>query len=145
MIYIQNGEIIVENLPYSLNSNIQRKNFEETFPKEFIRDIDDMNNGYIWFNIWGSIDMKGNIILLSLCFNPNNGIESISVYPHVSQNIKLDWADWSEEKFAKEKVLCDKWLIKNFNLKEHNEFNWGTIGSYSDRRSGSNSIIVRYN
>jgi hypothetical protein len=145
MIYIQNGEIVVENLSYPLNSNIQRKNFEETFPKEFIRNIDDMHNGYIRFNIWGGIISKDHMNLLSLCFKPNNEIESISIYPHVSQNIKLDWSDWSEEKFAKEKMICDKWLINNFNLKENNEFSWGTISSYSDTRSGSNGIIVRYN
>jgi len=104
-----------------------------------------MHNGYIWFNIWGSIIRKDNIILLSLCFNPSNEIKSISIYPHVSQNIKLDWSDWSEEKFANEKVVCDKWLINNFNLKENNEFSWGTISSYSDKRSGSNGVIMRYN
>ncbi|MEL7571125.1 MAG: hypothetical protein AAGU14_11290 [Eubacteriaceae bacterium] len=70
MINIKTGEIIIENLSYILNNNTQRKKFEDSFPKEFLRYINDMGNGYIWFDIWGSIAGKYNIILLRLCFNP---------------------------------------------------------------------------
>lgn len=145
MINTENGEIVIENLTYSLNQNVKRKSFERMFPKEFIRNTDDMKNGYIWFNIWGSIIGKESEILLSLCFNPNDEIESIHIYPYVNRNTKLDWCDWSEENFIKEKVLCDKWLKENFYFNECNIFSWGTIASFSDRRSGSNGIVIKYN
>jgi hypothetical protein len=145
MINVENGEIVIENFPYLLNHKVERKSFQKTFPKEFVRNIEDMNNGYIWFNIWGSIIGKDNEILIALCFNPNDEIESIHIYPHVHRNTKLDWCDWSEENFLKEKVICDKWLRENFYLNECNNFSWGTIASFSDIRSGSNGIIIRYN
>ncbi len=141
MINIENGEIFIENLTYSLNQGVKRKSFEKSYPREFIRDINNINNGYIWFYIWGSIIGKDNIILMSICFNPNDEIDCINIYPHVNQATKLDWADWSEENFLKEKVICDKWLSVNLHLNESNIFSWGSISLYSDNRSG---IIMKY-
>ncbi|MDF2883951.1 MAG: hypothetical protein K0R54_4516 [Clostridiaceae bacterium] len=145
MINTENGEIVIENLSYSLNQNVKRKSFERMFPEESIRNIDDIKNGYIWFNIWGGIIGKESEILLALCFNPNDEIESIHIYPYVNRNIELDWCDWSEENFNKEKIFCDKWLRENFNLNECTKFSWGTITLFSDRRSGSNGIAIKYN
>lgn len=144
MINIENGEIIIENPTYCLNKNVKRTSFEKMFPKEYIRNTDDIKNGYIWFYIWGSIIGKESEMLLSLCFSPNDEIDSIHIYPHVNRNTKSDWKEWSEENFLKEKVVCNKWLSENFGLNECNKFSWGTFDSYCDRRSGSNGIIIRY-
>ncbi|MEL7571126.1 MAG: hypothetical protein AAGU14_11295 [Eubacteriaceae bacterium] len=69
----------------------------------------------------------------------------IDIAPYVNQETKFNWSDWTEEKFKQEKKFCDDWMQKNFNFNEPHKFKWGTIGSYSDKHSLNNGVIIRYN
>ncbi len=144
MLNIKSGELQLENISYSLSSNTQKDLFDETFPKELIRDINDVHTGYIWYNIWGSILSKEDMMLISLCFNPSKALERIVLYPHVFPGAALRDSDWSKARFLEIKTVCDNWLRNNFKLNAHNEFKWGTISSVSDERSWSSSILIKY-
>ena len=144
MINIDNGDIVLENLQYILSHKTQIIDFENNYPKEFIRNISKLENGYTWFYIWGRIVKSDSVILISLCFDPKDEIQSVNIYPHVNFTTKLEWSDWTEKNLIMEKMICDKWLSENFNLDETNKYNWGSINSLSDVRSGNSFIMLKY-
>lgn len=144
MIDLKNGTIVLENICYTINSKLIKHVFEETFPKQNIRDLQYMHNGYIWYNIYGDM-YKDKSILLSLCFSPNSFLEEIIICPYVTQGEnKASWSDWSEKQMKEEKALCDNWLKSNYNIDGHKNFEWGSIQSFCDIRSGSSGISVLF-
>lgn len=144
MFNVQNGEVILENISFKLNSNTKNELFDETFPKELIHNINDVGTGYIWYYIWGSIVNNDDLILLSLCFNPSKKLEIVEIYPQVLHNMVSDNPDYSKERLLLDKTVCDNWLKNQYGLKVQNKFEWGSISSIIDERSWSSFILIKY-
>ncbi|MFT4145426.1 MAG: hypothetical protein QM644_13310 [Mobilitalea sp.] len=146
MINIINGEVLLENIQYTLSFNTQIDLFSKTFSQELIRNIDDMKTGYRGYYIWGSIVDKEEVILLALCFNPSNHLGTITIYPFITPVTNFDDRDidWSKDKLLCDKSFSDDWLKRYFNLETENPYKWGNISSVIDERSWSSSIVIRY-
>lgn len=144
MIEIQTGRIYFPELDITVSPLMQRADFNSSFPKDKIIQIRDMKNGYIWYDIREKV--YDNKILVQLCFNPQESLELVELYPqYLDLNAISNCESCSPKEVQKNKKYCDKWLVKFCGLKrEENLFSWGSISACYDPRACSSSICIHY-
>lgn len=102
---------------------------------------DDFNNG------WSTITYKGlesanEKIHITFRFK-NRALKQIDFTPLNKQNSDTEnWDNWSKNKELELKETYDVWLNSKIGTKRN--YDWGTIASVYDAKSGSSSIIIIY-
>lgn len=69
-------------------------------------------------------------ILISIDLSPVSGIPS--------------WDNVEKNELLKEKAINDEWLKNEFSIISPANYQWGTLESVLDQKSGSSSIVIRY-
>lgn len=145
MIDIKNGRITFCDISLQLSPKYLKNNFQNEFPENRVVRSRDMGNGYIWYDIKEQIYKNDNSIRISICFNPEGFLEHIKLFPQSYGDPTSSWSDWTPLQMQEDKKLCDEWLKRFCKLKsEKNYFNWGTIYSYFDIKSGCSGIGINY-
>jgi|GEM_PF-3807756 len=75
-----------------------------------------------------------------LCFT-NDRVESIEL-SHVFPNRDESWSNWSKEAELERKAIHDKWLVGRGLTQD--TYDWGSVYSEFDAKSGASVIIFRY-
>lgn len=132
---------VIELLPLS-----SKQNFATTFPPNAIEKIRNMRNGYIWYELSAKIYPNDDIFPVWLCFNPQDQLEFVQLYPSCFRTgTNHTWDDWTEEKMVQDKKFCDDWLSKYTGLdSDETTFSWGSISSFCDKRGGGCGVAIRY-
>ena len=141
MINLKTGDIGPDVGEYIVGRSIDRMQFEK-MNEAYIRKIWDVGNGYIWFYSSDQI-INGEKFMLAVCYRPDQKLGRIQLSIITSKHAN-SWEEWDEQKEREIKVLQDKWLLENFNIVEGKTFNWGTIKSLYDDKSGSSYISIKY-
>lgn len=82
----------------------------------------------------------GKTIIVDFLFE-NGVVESFGVYFFDGEE---GWSSDTEMSEQKKKKDQDKWLKKNIGATLPYEFDWGSIVSLYDQKSGFSNIVVRY-
>ncbi|WP_324027805.1 hypothetical protein QSV08_07620 [Maribacter sp. BPC-D8] len=102
---------------------------------------DDFNNG------WCTITYKGlesTNEKLNITFRfKNRALKQIDFTPRYNQNSDTQgWGNWSKKKELELKETYDVWL--NSKIGPKRIYEWGSIASVYDPKSGSSSIVIIY-
>ena len=143
MIELETGAISFPALSVTLLPLCSREKFIEGFPKDHYHKLRDTASGCSWYGAKEKIYSEDAKVPVWLCFNRENQLESIELYPQFgdednTEGFPMDAED-SEQKY------CSAWLQRYCNLTwEENGFPWGTIRNDYDARSDSCGIVIRY-
>ena len=146
MINVDTGSVFIYENNIELSPALSRDNFIQLYPQNSVKQIRDMNNGYIWYDLKEKIYPNDNQIAISLCFAPNGYLQHIHIYPqYYGTEVNRSWSDWSPEDMERDKEYCNNWLTRYCGLKNSfNQYSWGELSSFSDPRSCTSGIIINY-
>lgn len=144
LIELQTGKIVFPELDITLQPFMHYSDFITVFPKDKIIHIRDMRTGYIWYDLREKV--CDNKIPVQLCFNPQEKLEFVQLYPqYYDPNNIPSWENWTPKAAQEDKKYCDEWLVRFCGLhSEENFFPWGSIASYYDPRSVGSGIYIHY-
>lgn len=141
MINTKNGQIIFDNNLYVLKSKTTLEEFKNSRLFSEVCNEVYMGNGHSNFTI-NPQNILGDPFIIVVYFNPNQTINFIGMH-YCENGKKPDWKDWSEENELLKKQIHDKLLIKYLGAPPYN-YEWGTVSSSYDSKSGSSGIYIRY-
>lgn len=101
-----------------------------------------LGNGYEWFDLW--VNLFDDTFLISACFNPNQQLEIIELYPYLTKDKlssegEVSWEQATKSGLMEDKKICNNWLRKHrFSL---HILNHATV--FLDEKSFSAGIIIR--
>lgn len=140
MFNIKNGAIYFEKYKISVDLGFTHERFcsSELFKKAtpFVK-----NPPYNSYRIEDYIELLGEKFIMVLFFqNEKLNRMNLSIY---NPNSSGSWDDWSEEKELETKKRQDNLLKQNFGEPPY-EYQWGSLESVYDKRSGSAHLIIIY-
>ena len=144
MIELKTGAISFPALSVTLSPLTSRDSFLTIFPEGRYHKLRDTASGCSWYGAKEKIYAEDTAVPVWLCFNRDNQLSSIELYPQFGEEentvgFPLD-AEESEQKY------CSAWLQRYCNLTWNNTgFPWGTITNEYDARSDCCGIVIRYN
>ena len=143
MIELRTGEISFPILNITMSPFSTRDHFLQQFPKEHYHQIQDSASGCTYYGAKEKIYGEDSEIPVWLCFNREDRLESVELYPQFGAEENLEGfpmdAEDSEQKY------CSAWLQRYCGLTwENSGFSWGTIQNDYDVRSDSCGIVIRY-
>lgn len=142
MINAKNGQVMFDNTSYILESKTTLKEFKNSSLFIEVSNEVYMENGHSNFTI-NSQNIVGLPFIIVVYFNPSQIINLIGMY-YCKENKTPDWKEWSEENELLKKDKHDKLLTKYLGDPSYN-YEWGTVSSTYDSKSGSAGIYIRYN
>jgi hypothetical protein len=140
MFDIKNGTIFLEKLETKIDSCFTHDKFcsSELFKKATPLVKNPPYNSY---RIEDNIDFLGEKFNMVL-FYQNEKLNRINL-SFYNPNSSGSWNNWSEEKELETKKRQDNLLKQNFGAPPY-EYQWGSLESVYDKRSGSAHLIIVY-
>jgi hypothetical protein len=140
MFDIKNGTIYLEKYKINIDPSFTHEKFcsSELFKKAtpFVK-----NPPYNSYRLEEDVDFLGEKFTMVL-FYQNEKLNRINLSFYVLNN-SLSWGDWSEEKELETKKRQDNLLKQIFGEPPY-EYQWGSLESVYDKRSGSAHFIIIY-
>ena len=154
MIDLNTGEIYLLKNDITINKYLKKADLQKSrIYADFLKRAWDVKTGYIWY-YFKPLDLFGSQFSMSLCFFGEDIFKvSFSIY---DKEYPTSWSEWSLEGELDRKSAHDVTLKKMFNRlpdEDHGMpmpickyvFNWGSVTSGYDSRSGGSSIWVNWN
>ena len=143
MIELKTGSISFPDLSVTMSPFSSRETFLKEFPMGHYHQIQDAASGCAWYGAKEKIYPEDSEIPVWMCFNRDNQLESVEIYPQFGNLTALKGfpmdAEDSEQKY------CAAWLQRYCGLTwENSGYSWGTIHNDYDVRSDSCGIVIRY-
>lgn len=138
MIDIKNGSIALQN--FLIRKGLTKDDFLSS--NLFSEVLNHQEYGFTTYSLKPQL-IENEKFIMVLYFNKNDIIDLVNLSLSNSENIP-SWDNWSESEEQRKKEEHDKWLLNNIGIPPYN-YDWGTVSSNYDPRSGSSMITIRYN
>jgi hypothetical protein len=140
MFDIKNGTIYLEKYKINIEPSFTHEKFcsSELFKKAtpFVK-----NPPYNSYRLEEGINFLGEKFTIVLFYH-NDRLSRMNLSFYVP-NKSVSWDDWCEEKELETKNRQDNLLKQNFGDPPY-EYQWGSLESVYDKRSGSSHLIISY-
>lgn len=94
-------------------------------------------NGYDWYDLW--VCPTGENFLASLCFNPSEKLETITLYPFIKPiDTPKTWDSMTEEYLMANRKICEDWLQSNSTMSILKR-----ATTFIDKRGWNTGILIR--
>jgi len=139
MIDRKTGELTIESIPLRLGPDFTRTELQSCLLANS-SSVLIRNESFCSFSI-GLYEITGLHFIISLWFYDEK-LDCIDLV-HSDKKFGSSWADWSESRELDRKHVHDEWLISLLGSPPYT-YDWGTISSDFDKKSGGSSIVIRY-
>lgn len=139
MININNGNLKLDNGVMIGNKFTKEKFMVSKLFNDVVKNDD---YGYTWYYIKPQMICSFRFII-TLLFSPNGSLNTVTLCIN-SSNELLTYNNYSEVRNQNNFVFHNSFL-KEYVGEPPYKYNWGTIASVIDQKSGSSHIIIRYN
>jgi hypothetical protein len=138
MIDIKNGSIALQN--FMMRKGLTKDDFLSS--NLFGEVLKHQEYEFTTYSLKPQLIEKEKFIMV-IYFNKNDIIDLVNLSLSNSENLP-SWDNWSESEEQRKKEEHDKWLLNKIGIPPYN-YDWGTVSSNYDPRSGSSMITIRYN
>jgi len=141
-ISIIDGTIFVGTEGTPVGRNATRIDFENSKLYREVSNLQSFSNGHYNYRLSPQI-IGRKLFGVTIYFLPNDFVSSIN-FSFLLDGKYANWEEWSEETEMIRKKVNDRWLRECLGNPPY-EYSWGGISSEYEPRSGSSSIMIRYN
>lgn len=140
MFNLNDGSLTIDKYQININRYFTYQDFSKSKLYEIAKPI-IINYPYRSYDINSPVLFLGELFSVRLFFN-NEKLERLHICLYETDNAS-SWENWSEEAEMTKLTVQDDLLTKNIGSPPY-IFEWGSIESLFDKRSGDTGIVITY-